>query len=218
MKYLLTSGGIQNESIRGKLLELLGKPIEECKALCIPTAGYAFRQGYKHATKFISGTEETPMCELGWKSLGVLELSAISVVDQSVWLPEVMETDVFLVNGGDPLFLYYWMKQSGFGALIPSLNSVYIGLSAGSMIMAPRIGQDFVRWNPFHMSDETFGYVDFAIYPHVGHPMLPENTMEDALNWSQGLNIPAYAIDDQTAIAVVDHQIQVISEGVWKKL
>ena len=40
MKLLLTSGGVTNASIRGALVELLGKPIAESTALCIPTAQY----------------------------------------------------------------------------------------------------------------------------------------------------------------------------------
>ena len=40
MKLLLTSAGIKNPSIHDALVDLLGKPIAECSALCIPTAGY----------------------------------------------------------------------------------------------------------------------------------------------------------------------------------
>lgn len=76
MKYLLTSAGITNRSIRKVLVDLLGKPIAEASALCIPTALYAIPGGAANAWRFISGQEpDTPMCELGWKSVGVLELT-----------------------------------------------------------------------------------------------------------------------------------------------
>ena len=85
------------------------------------------------------------MCELGWKSLGVLELTALPSIDRESWVPLVQETDVLLVNGGDPMFLCYWMRESGLADLLPSLReTVYVGLSAGSMVMTPRIGEDFV--------------------------------------------------------------------------
>jgi dipeptidase E len=221
MKLLLSSAGIKNASIHNALIEMLGKPITESKALCIPTASY----GHSHvspegAWRFISGQEpECPMCELGWKSLGILELTALPSIDKERWVSWVHEADVLLVNGGDPLYLCYWMRQSGLADLLPSLNEqVWVGLSAGSMVMTPRIGEDFVGWKPPSGGDDTtLGLVDFSIFPHLDHPMLPENTMVDAERWAAALNAPAYAIDDETAIKVVDGVLEVISEGHWKQ-
>src|SRR6187401_1767013 len=162
MKLLLTSAGIKNTSIENALVELLGKPIADSNALCIPTATYGHPMaGPGAAWRFISGREpRTPMCELGWKSLGVLELTALPSIDKEYWVPLVQETDVLLVNGGDPLYLCYWMRQSGLADLLPLLRAVYLGLSAGSMVMTPRIGKDFVRWTPPTGGDETLGIVD----------------------------------------------------------
>jgi dipeptidase E len=219
MKLLLTSAGIKNASIHNALVDLLGKPIAECSALCITTGSYAHRlAGPGRAWKFISGQEpRTPMCELGWKSLGVLELTALPSITEAHWVPLVRETDVLLVNGGDPLYLSYWMRQSGLAELLPSLDLVYVGLSAGSMIMAPNIGEDFVGWRPPTGGDETLGLVDFAMFPHLDHEDLPENTMADAERWAAGLRAPAYAIDDETAIKVVDGTVEVVSEGHWRR-
>lgn len=218
MRLLLTSAGIKNERIKQALLELLGKPIEECDALCIPTAIYALPGGTNHAWNFFNGDFSTPMCELGWKSVGVLELSALSSVDEAVWRPAFDEADVLLVNGGDPLFLHYWMKQSGVAQLFPEWNGVYVGLSAGSMVMTPRIGDWFVGWQaPGEQSDDTLGYVDFSIFPHLDHELLPQNTSKHAAEWADMLAGPSYAIDDETAIQVVDGRVDVISEGHWLK-
>jgi dipeptidase E len=158
------------------------------------------------------------MCELGWKSLGVLELTALPGIDKEIWVPMVQETDVLLVNGGDPLYLCHWMRQSGLADLLPSLRPemVYVGLSAGSMVMAPSIGEDFVRWKPPTGGDKTLGVVDFAMFPHLDHEKLPENTMADAERWAASMPVPAYAMDDQTAIKVTDGTVEVISEGHWK--
>ncbi|HEY1947280.1 MAG TPA: Type 1 glutamine amidotransferase-like domain-containing protein [Bryobacteraceae bacterium] len=219
MKYLLTSAGIKNTSIHNALVDLLGKPIAESNALCIPTAGYGHPQVTPgHAYRFISGREPNcPMCELGWKSLGVLELTALPSIDQERWVTWVRETDVLLVNGGDTLYLCHWMRQSGLADLLPSLrDTVWVGLSAGSLVMTPRIGADFVNWQPPTGSDRTLGVVDFSIFPHLDHEKLPENTMADAERWVAALGGPAYAIDDQTAIKVVDGTVEVISEGHWK--
>jgi hypothetical protein len=139
MKLLLTSAGIKNTSINDALVELLGKPIAESDALCIPTATYA----------------------MGGPG--------------SAW-----------------------------------------GLSGGSMVMTPQIGEEVVSWKPPGGGDRALGVVDFAIFPHLDHPNLPENTMADAETWAAGLSVPAYAIDDQTAIKVVDGTVEVISEGHWR--
>jgi dipeptidase E len=156
------------------------------------------------------------MVELGWKSMGVLELTALPSLDRDQWVPWVQETDVLLVNGGDPLYLHYWMQQSGLADLLPSWGGVYVGLSAGSMVMTPRIGQEFVIWRQPSGGDETLGLVDFTIYPHLDHPELTSNTMANAERWATNMTGPAYAIDDETAIQVVDGSIEVISEGNWK--
>jgi len=218
LKLLLTSAGIKNPSIHAALVDLLGKPISESNALCIPTATYGHPMtGPGHAWRFISGHEgRTPMVELGWKSMGVLELTALPSIDRERWVPWVHETDVLLVNGGDPLYLCYWMRESGLADLLPSLDAAYVGLSAGSMVMTPHIGEDFVHWKPPTGGDETLGLVDFSIFPHLDHPDLPENTMADAERWAAGMTAPAYAMDDETAIKVVDGAVEVVSEGHWR--
>jgi dipeptidase E len=219
MRFLLTSAGIKNTSIRDALVDLLGKPITDSNALCIPTAMY----GHPNvgpgagAWRFISGGEPgCPMCELGWKSLGVLELTALPSIGEEHWVPLVRETDVLLVAGGDALYLCHWMRQSGLADLLPSLETVWVGLSGGSMVMTPRIGEDFVGWKPPTGGDNTLGIVDFSIFPHVDHEDLPENTMANAEKWAAGIQGPAYAIDDQTAIKVADGAVDVVSEGHWK--
>ena len=215
MKLLLTSAGIKNASIHDALVDLLGKPIAASSALCIPTASYG-HHNFGGAWRFITGRATTPMCELGWKSLGVLELTALPNLDEALWVPQVKETDVLLVNGGDALYLCHWMRQSGLADLLPSLETVWVGLSAGSMVMTPRIGEDFVTWKPPTGGDSTLGIVDFSIFPHVDHEDLPENTMANAERWAAEIAGPAYAIDDQTAIKVVDDTVEVVSEGHWK--
>ena len=218
MKYLLTSAGVRNASIHKALVEMLGKPIAECDALCIPTAVYGHPMaGPRNAWRFISGQEpRCPMVGLGWKSMGVLELTALPSLDAERWVPLVRRTDVLLVEGGDAAYLSHWMRASGLADLLPSLReTVWVGLSAGSMVMTSRIGEDFVNWHSPD-GDKTLGVVNFSIFPHVDNPDLPENTMAAAEAWAAGLGGPAYAIDDETAIKVVDGAVEVVSEGHWK--
>jgi len=221
MNLLLTSAGIKNPSIHDALVDLLGKPIAESNALCIPTGMYGSvyrpRMACAGAWKFITGRSAEPMCELGWKSLGVLELTALPSIDEERWVPVVQETDVLLVSGGDALYLCHWMRQSGLADLLPSLReTVWVGLSAGSMVMTPRIGEDFVGWRPPTGADSTLGVVDFSIFPHVDHEDLPENTMAEAERWAAGIQGSAYAIDDQTAIKVTNGTVEIVPEGHWR--
>jgi dipeptidase E len=220
MKLLLTSAGIKNASIHAALLELLRKPIADCHALCIPTGGYGHPFGTPGgAWRFVAGKEpRTPMCELGWKSLGVLELTALPTIARARWEAWVQQADVLLVNGGDALYLTHWMRQSGLANFLQSLPEiVWVGLSAGSMVMTPRVGDAFVETRPpITVDDLALGIVDFSIFPHLDHPGFTENTMAEAEKWAAGLGCPGYAIDDQTAIKVVDGTVEVVSEGNWK--
>ncbi len=221
MKLLLTSAGVKNPSIHDALVDLLSKPIAESSALCVPTAAYGHPQvgPGEGAWRFISGNSDLPMVELGWKSVGVLELTALPSIDQEQWVPLVRETDVLLVAGGDVLYLCHWMRESGLADLLPSLTeTVWVGLSAGSMVMTPQVGDDFIQWRPPGGDDSTLGIVDFSICPHVNGEGKPGNTMAEAETWAAGIDGPAYAVDDETAFKVVDGDVEVISEGSWRLL
>ena len=218
MKLLLTSGGVSNQSIRDALVDMLGKPIAESTALCIPTAMYGMLPATAVMTwRQIAGQTPTPLVELGWKSVGMLELTALPSIDEENWVPLVRETDALLVCGGDVLYLHHWMRESGLADLFPSLSdTVYVGLSAGSMVMAPCVGERFVGWKPAAGDDSALGLVGFSIFPHLDNPMCPENTMADAEKWATCMSVQGYAIDDETAIKVVDGVVEVVSEGHWK--
>ena len=220
MKLLLTSAGIKNPSLHAALLDLLPKPIADCGALCIPTAGYGHPYGSPGgAWRFVSGKEpRTPMCELGWKSVGLLELTALPSIVRERWVRWVQEADVLLVNGGDALYLCHWMRQSGLADLLQAMpDKLWVGLSAGSMVMTPRVGDDFVETKPpITGNDHALGVVDFSIFPHLDHPAFPENSMACAEKWAATLGSPSYAIDDETGIKVVDGAVEVVSEGHWK--
>lgn len=221
MKLLLTSGGITNTSINEALVALLDKPIDESSALFIPTAQW----GQPACTpvsvwKSIAGkwTDEPGLCDLGWRSVGVLELTALPSITESRWVPWVRDADVLLVDGGEAIYLCHWMRQSGLATMLPSLHdTVWVGVSAGSMVMTPHIGSEFADWEPTG-GDEALGIVDFSIFPHLDHPDMPWNTLENARRRARKIPGPAYAIDDQTAISVVDGAIEIVTEGRWELL
>jgi dipeptidase E len=217
MKFLLTSSGISNTSIQNALVDLLGKPIAESSALVIPTAIYPFPGGAGMAARLIRGVAKSPLCELGWKSLGVLELTALPSIKQEHWVPLVREVDALLVGGGSPTYLCYWMRHSGLADLLPSLRreTVYVGVSGGSMVVTPTIG-DYDDPTLPTGSDRMLGLVDFTLFPHLDHPDMPDTSLANVERRVAGVQVSAYAIDDQTAIQVVDGAVDIISEGHWK--
>ena len=219
-RLLLTSAGVRNATIRNALINLLGRPIEECTALCIPTAmyGHPYAGPGENVWKFVAGRSEQPMVELGWKSVGLIELTALPSIDKERWVSLVRNADVLLVSGGDALFLSHWMQESGLNDLLTELkDTVWVGMSGGSMVMSPRIGKEFVGWKQPSGDDRALGLVDFAIFPHLDNESLPDNTMAAARKWAAGLDCVAYAIDDETAICVVDGVVDVVSEGHWHR-
>ena len=217
MKLLLTSGGVTNPSIESALVSLLGKPIAESHALVIPTAQWGHPAcGPGSVGRLVAAGPGSPhLTGMGWASLGVLELTALPSIGVERWVPWVRETDVLLVDGGDATYLNHWMNASGLADLLPSLpDTVGVGVSAGSMVLTPRIGDYFVEW-PAAADDRTLGVVDFSIFPHLN--AFPTNTPADAERWAADLGVPSYAIDEQTAIQVLDGTVEVVSEGLWKK-
>ena len=224
MKLLLTSSGIANKSIDDALVQLLGKPIAESSALIVATGIYPFPGGANMAWRAICGTAQSPFSELGWSSLGVLELTALPSIQEESWVPMLRETDVLYVWGGDVLYLCYWMKQSGLAELLPSLSElVYVGCSAGSIVVTPynfdvEFNLQFVpAGHEMALGAERgLGLVDFAVTVHLDREGFEDSTLAAVEKWAAGLPVPTYAIDDETAIKVTDGAVDVVSEGHWK--
>lgn len=217
MQLLLTSGGVTNPSIHAALERMLGKPVADSRALCVPTAqwGHPFCGPGSVRGLVAADPDFRHLTGLGWASLGVLELTALPTIGAERWVPWVREADVLLVDGGDATYLAHWLRESGLADLLATLpDLVWVGVSAGSMVLTPRIGEMFVEWAGAP-DDRTLGLVDFAIFPHLN--AFASNTPEAAERWAAGIGGPAYAIDEQTAIAVVDGRVEVVSEGDWTR-
>ncbi len=237
MKLLLTSSGITNATIENALVELLGKPIADAKALFVPTGIYPFRGGAFHAWNPIAGPGAARMCGLGWKAVGLLELTALPSLARDNWVAAVEEADALLVWGGDPLFLAYWMAECGLDTLLPTLsNLVYVGVSAGAMATASIFAEAYTdvpgaAGRPLSSEEivlpdgevkrtlvtaRGMGLTDFALIPHFENRNHPDASPANAEHWAAKLPVPVYAIDDQTAIRVDNGRVEVVSEGRWQ--
>lgn len=231
MKLLLTSNGITNPSLHRALVDLLGKPIAESNALFVATGMYPFVGGLGYAWQAIAGKSHHPFSEMGWKSFGNLELSVLPAIDRDVWAPAVAEADAILVWGGDPVFLAHWLRAAD---LPISPHTVYVGTSAGSMAASKIICETYAaprRALGDQLSTETLvlpdgevattlvtahgmGWVDVAIIPHY---TARDVTIANAEVWASKIPLPSYALDDDSALVVVDGIVEVVSEGRWKR-
>jgi len=240
IKLLLTSSGISNKSIRDTLEQLLGKPISESNALFVPTGVYPFAGGPNYAWWPIAGKMKGALVDLGWKTMGLFELTALPSIQKDTWVSSFDDADALLVWGGDPLYLSYWFQQSGLTEVLTSLNKdlVYVGVSAGSMAVnaifgetnsSPRAGSGTPLTTENMVFDtaegeigRTFitgkgaGLTDFAVIPHFNNPGFPDACGLNAEKWAAKIPAAVYAIDEQTAIKVVAGQVEIVSEGQWQ--
>lgn len=238
MKLLLTSSGITNPTLEAALVDLLGKPIAEAKALVVPTGVYPFKNGAYYAWNPIAGSSASRLCQLGWKAMGLLELTALPSIDKANWLPAIEEADAILVWGGDPLFISYWMAESGLTDLLPTLSNdlVYVGVSAGAIATATTFAEAYTTLpgaagRPLTSQEivlpegdlkrtlvtaHGMGLTDFAVIPHFENKDHPDASLANAEAWAAHIPVPVYAIDEATAIKVDNGTIEVVSEGQWK--
>ena len=217
MKFLLTSAGLTNKSISNALLELAGKPFAELNLAFIPTAANV-EPGDKDWL-----IDDLVNCKnLGFKSIDIVDISA---VPQDIWFPRLQAADIFLVGGGNTFHLMYWIEKSGLKNFLPELlkTRVYVGISAGSMVACKSL--DLSNSKKLYYEDGTddydkdagLGFVDILIRPHLNSPHFPEVNLENMEKMSKEIPTTFYALDDNSAIKVVDGGVSVVSEGEWKK-
>jgi dipeptidase E len=217
MKLLLTSGGLSNNSIISSFKKLTEKPFNELNLAFIPTA--ANIEAGDKTDWFIKDLE---ICKnLSFKSIDLVDISALP---KKIWTKRLEESNVIMVEGGNTYHLMYWVKKSGLEKLLPELlkTRVYIGISAGSMIMAPDIASSssekgIVEAIGEKIEDKGLGFVNFLVEPHINSPYFPDLTFENFEMQSKKVEFPIYALDDNSAIEVIDNKITLISEGNWKK-
>ncbi|MEI7478713.1 MAG: Type 1 glutamine amidotransferase-like domain-containing protein [Actinomycetes bacterium] len=223
MKLLLTSNGISNATIRTGLVDLLGKPIEESSALLVVSGMHPFAGGSTRVVDLIKGTSANKLCGIGWKSLGLLEPTALASVRREVLSEELAQADALLVFGGHVAFLAHWMRQCGLAELLPKLdNLVYVGVSAGAIVTTP-FNCD-AEFNAVTLPEDTdiptavdggLGFVDFTTWVHVGNPdpMFSDHTLKNTESFANEVGARTYALDDESALSVQNGVVTILTEG-----
>jgi dipeptidase E len=215
MKLLLTSAGLSNKSIIKALRELTGKPFDKLNLAFIPTAANIEKGDKGWLVKDLINCRN-----LGFVSIDIVDISA---VPKDIWEPRLKTADILMFGGGNPFYLMHWMKKSGLEKILPELleRRVYVGISAGSMVTSPNLSVSTSK--PLYYSsgikdyrqEKALGFVNFHIRPHFNSPEFPKIRKEFLEKMAKRLKEPMYAIDDQTAIKVINDKLEIMSEGKY---
>jgi dipeptidase E len=131
-----------------------------------------------------------------------------------------------IVWGGHVSFLPSRLRMSGLADLLPSpTDPVSLGVSAGSIVATPYNcdAELTLRYVPDDSeiavnTEKALGLVEVTLYPHLNRTDMTPTPLAEMEEWAADLPVPAYAIDDDTAIKVVAGGVEIISEGTWKLL
>jgi dipeptidase E len=217
MKLLLTANGLSNPSIAKALFELVGKPAAETTIVFIPTA---VNMAGGDKGWFIDDLYN--IRKQGCKYIDIVDVSAIP---QSVWQPRIEKGDVLFFSGGNTSHLMRCLKESGLFELLPELlkTRVYAGISAGTMIASPTIAlsneDKKINYEKLfgYRSEEALNFVDFYVRPHLNSPDYPYIQKEYLEKIAKKVGKPVYALDNESALKVIDGNIEVITEGEYLK-
>lgn len=214
MKLLLTSGGITNSSIANALFELTGKRPEEMTVAFIPTA-----------SNVEVGDKDwliTDLINLKKQNFKSIEIADISAVNEKIWKPSLERADILFFEGGNTYHLMRWLNKSGLADLLPELlkDKVYVGVSAGSMVTNPDLNLKLSQVIYEEDMSETkelkgLNFVDFYFLPHLNSEWFEKMRKENIEKAAQEINRTIYALDDNSALKIIDGKIEVVSQGKW---
>jgi dipeptidase E len=222
MKLLLTSGGLTNKAIAKSLRKLLGKPFNKSKLVFIPTAA-----NISPGEKDWLINDLNNCRKLGFKEIDILNIDATP--QEKIWRPRIESADVILFGGGNTFYLLRWLKKSGLAKALPKLlkTRIYAGISAGSIAAAPNLSlssnRNFDLFKIYY-EEETkespavtkgLGFVNFHIRPHFNSPYFPHARAAYIGEIARKTKEAIYAIDDNSAVEVMDGKVKVISEGKY---
>ncbi|MFH1714526.1 MAG: Type 1 glutamine amidotransferase-like domain-containing protein [Candidatus Nealsonbacteria bacterium] len=216
MKLLLTSAGITNNSIKSAMANLVNKKLEDCIISFIPTAGNVGNDDKDNEW-------EDEDIEGFRKTRAEVIIVDIEKFSKREWLPLLKKSDIICFGGGNTYHLLYWVRKSGLEKELKDLlgSKLYIGISAGSIIAGPdiKINRDIFPEEEGYSLDDLSGlkYVPFAVTPHFLSKLFPKSRKKEIEEFAKKVSYPVYAIDDNTAIKVIDNKLEVISEGKWEK-
>ena len=210
MKLLLTSAGIKNQSIFNALQGLIGKLVQDVRVGFITTA---------KNNREVSPAEALIKQIAQLDKWGYVNYKLVDPSHDTNWEQIIEEVDLVVIAGGNTFHLLNESRMNGFVDWLRANvdKKVYMGTSAGSILLTPYIGVaplDNGDENTPGISDlRGVSLVDFEVSPHT-----PEDVSYKTLEeYAKQSPRTVYALDDQSAVLVTNSEHTVISEGVWRK-
>jgi dipeptidase E len=217
MKLLLTSAGFTNQSIINALHELVQIPFNELKLVFVTTAANAMPGDKDWLVDDIKRT-----FDLGFKEMDILDFAG---VPRDIWEPRLTNADILMFGGGNTFHLMHSIETTGLKPILSELvkTKVYVGISAGSMVATSNLalsqaGRLYSEEVGEVKSDIGMGFVHFHIRPHLNSEYFTKVRIKNLEEQIKELSEPIYALDDNSALKITNNKIEVISEGVWKKI
>jgi len=209
---------LSNQSIADALLELIGKPAAETIIAFIPTAMNA---DTSNKVWFIN--DLLNIKNQGFKFTDIVDISAL---EENIWLPRIKAADVLFFSGGNSSHLMRWIKESKLDKMLPELlkTKVYAGISAGSIVTNPKLTMSseskkvYYEETTGYRSESGLGLVEFYVRPHYNSPLFRHARKEYIEEIAKKIKKTVYAIDDQSALKVMDGKVEVVGEGEWLKI
>ncbi len=214
MKLLLTSSGLTNNSIANALFSLTGKKPEETTVVFVPTA-----------SNVEIGDKDwliNDLLNLKKQNFKSIEITDISAVDEKIWKPSFERADVLFFEGGNTYHLMRWLNKTGLTKTLQELlkDKVYVGVSAGSSITNPdlslKLSQNIYEEDMMETEEmKGLGFVDFYFLPHLNSEWFKKTRKENIEKVAKEISRTIYALDDESALKIIDDKIEVVSEGDW---
>lgn len=208
MKLLLCSEGFSTPEIVEACVNLAGKPPDQI-SIGVINEGYAVELDDK---RWVINN----LNDVANNFSGKLDLVNLLALSTDGILNRLQAVDVIFVVGGNTDYLMHVFQISGLATLLPALleSKVYVGSSAGSMVLGHRISTE--AYQDIYGEDLDFGItkymdlVDLAIKPHLYSPVFPNNRPEVLERVARGLEFPVYGLRDDSAVIVNGEDISII--------
>ena len=210
MRLLLTSNGISNKSIAKSFRKLLDKPFVKAKLVFIPTAANISSEDKQWLINDLNNC-----ARLGFKKINILNIDATP--QEKIWRPQVEEADAILIGGGNTFYLMHWLKKvwacGGVTEIVE--EKVYVGISAGSIATGPNLSLLKLYYGETGQNEESLKLVNFHFRSHFNSPDFPKARTKYLTKLAKQLKEPMYALDDNSALEVIDGRVKIVSEGKY---
>jgi len=203
MKLFLTSAGLINKEVADKFVQQLSKPIKENRVLVV---AYAKTEKEEY---YVNGSKQE-IKDLGFEQVEIANMS------NEINVSSLDDFDVIYVCGGNTFSILNKLRETELDKFIVDQvkkGSIYIGVSAGSIIAGPSI--EIAGWgedgdeNEVGLEDLTgFNLTDISIYPHFS-----EDQRNEVEEFKKQAKNKVIELTDNQAVFVDESKIELLGKS-----